>query len=250
MSSHLLVCSAALHEAALERAEVVDQAPDVGARVASLRRAITVVLCVERLGPLPRLLVLRVQTCGRGIGEVLLATKEGGRSSLRGMPVDEGGLVLEVKDEPQFDARVGDDDLDAVRGGQGEGTRDVRVLIHVERAPDVAVRTATTASRLAFRGTLGLNGTLDQCEWCTAAGVHRDQNVVAQLASQRQEVSVLRLLALNEDEDLWTSGLLAPSTWRTRPSPRTHRLVDVMRSAAAANCCAERIGVAPYRPAR
>jgi len=209
------------------------------------------VLLVEVLSSPPRVVESLVQLIGRRRREVLLTTEKLGRPILSGVTVDVGRLILEVDDEPQLDARIRHHDLDSVRTGELDGVCNVGMLINIEHAPNGGIAPAPAPVGLALGLALRCHCTLDESEGRPTTGIDGDKYVVSKKATQRQEVAVLRLRTLHQDENLGPRGILPSPLRPTGSSPRTHRPPEeVMRSAAAANCCAERIGVAPYRPAR
>lgn len=61
------------------------------------------------------------------------------------MSTEVGSLILEVKDEPQLDARIGNGQADAIGFSLLDGLSHIRVRINVEHAPDLVVGSTPTS---------------------------------------------------------------------------------------------------------
>lgn len=165
------------------------------------------------------------------------------------MTVDVRRAVLEMEQEPQFKAGVGDRQTDGMPTRQGDRIRQPRVLVHVEDAPDLIMGTASSAPGVPFRPALCFDGVLHELERCAAKGVDRYQHPIPMSSSPVREIAIFGRETLHEDEKLQTLSRRCRPPRRRRAFPQRGP-TDATSRAVSANCCSERMGVAPYRPAR
>jgi len=87
-------------------------------------------------------------------------------------------LVLVVEDEPQLDARIGHDDLDAAPCGEVERRGHVGMDVTVEHAPHGVLGPTTAVLRVSFGFLLGGDGALYEGHRRAASSVDGDDDVV------------------------------------------------------------------------
>lgn len=83
-------------------------------------------------------------------GEGLLAAEQRFRPCLRRVTIDVSGLILEMEQEPQLDARIRHRKLDAMRPGECCGAGQVVVRVDVVEAPDLVVRSVSAATGIVI----------------------------------------------------------------------------------------------------
>lgn len=171
------------------------------------------VFTVKRLGAEASIVVSLVQAAGRSGSEVLRALEQLGGATLSLVPVDGGGLVFEVKDEPQLDAGVGHHDVHAVLARERQRLGHVWMNVAVEHAPHRVVGAASPAAGLSIRGVLLCDGTLDKCERRSTSSVDRDDDAVAKVTPQWKQVAVLGLGPFNQYQQLRSWTFLALPAW-------------------------------------
>ena len=180
------------------------------------------VFVIEGLSAMAGVVMELVQTTGSIDCEVLLAPEKLGRPTLSGVSINRCGLVFEVEDEPQLDARVRHHDLDAVLARQPKSLGNVRVDIAVEHAPDGVVGSASTAAGLPLRFLLSGNSPMNKRDRGSAKGVDSDDDVVSKVTSQREKVAVLGLRSFDQHQQFRSQAFLAtPARW-SRGSPWRH----------------------------
>ncbi len=113
----------------------------------------------------------RLESLGVGDAKV-------GGEALGLVAVECGGLVLLVEDEPEFEAGIGERDVDPASAGLGDGLFEVRVLVDVEDAPDLVEVSTLLASASPVR-SLMFASALDEAEWRHAGLGEVDVDVVA-----------------------------------------------------------------------
>lgn len=118
-----------------------------------------------------------------------------------GLEAIEGAIdVLEVKDEPEFEAGVGIGEIEVALVRPVEGLLDFGVFIAVEDAPDVV-----EAPAAAFHPFFSLAGVADDASGIGAGDAAGDDvdpgRREASVATQGVEVEGLGLVALADDED-------------------------------------------------
>jgi hypothetical protein len=147
------------------------------------------------------------------------------------------GVVLEMEDEPELNARVRDSQIDVVPVGKVDSPSEVGVLITVEDAPDLVMGAPAPSPRFASLGSLRLDCSLDELQGAAAKGIDLDQYLIAVLAAPICEVLLLGTKALDECEQIEQNcGFRGPSLrWPARPSLAQLGSPDVMSSAEASN---------------
>lgn len=227
-------------------ADPIDQSPHVAAGVAHRRRAVTNVFGIERNSAGLGMVVALDEDprCGRGEG--LATAEEAGRASLSIIAADPCGLLLEVQDEPQFDARVRQNDVDAMTFREAERGRDVRVLVSIEDSPYFVEGAASRVRCFSLSFEFHIGGSPHEGERVVPFGrVDGDEHPVAEVPSPRQEVAGFGLLAFDDDvQGVQVRWLPGTSRWAAAAA-KAHDWSEVISSAAATNSCAEMIGVAP-----
>ncbi len=124
------------------------------------------------------------------------------------------------------------------------------MLVSIEDTPHLIVRTATPARRIPGFSSLGLDGPVHERKRRAVEAIDSDQHGIAVGAPPVDEVAILGSLALGENEQL-ALRLSNPSAAEFSPGDPGGQLSPaVIRDAAATNSSCERMGVAPYRPAR
>ena len=141
--------------------DLVNEFPHSAAGVRPRGSAVAEVLVIERNGsglgvwePLGQLLK-------RVIVEDLVALEQLLGECLGGVPLNMGGVVLEVEDEPEFDARVGHGHADTVGEGLLHGGAHIRMLVDVEHAPVLIAGAPTSALCLPGFVALLLDSVVD-----------------------------------------------------------------------------------------
>ncbi|MEJ7765303.1 MAG: hypothetical protein WKF86_07395 [Acidimicrobiales bacterium] len=87
-------------------------------------------------------------------------------------------LVLVVEDEPELDARIGHDDLDAVPCGEVESLGHAGMDVTVEHAPHGVVGPTATVLCVSFGFLLGGDGALYEGHRRAASSVDGNDDVV------------------------------------------------------------------------
>ena len=167
------------------------------------------------------------------------------------MSADRRCPILEVDEEPQFDAWVGDCDLDLVAAGLVDRCRDIGVLVDIEHAP-VLVRRPGCRAALSppGRGLPLLPGCGPVDERCGHAVevVHDHAHACPMFPVPVVDVVDFRFASFGENDDhRQVVGLTRRpfSAWdSTQPTS------VATSSAALSNPPEMRIGVAPYQPSR
>lgn len=144
------------------------------------------VLAVECLGARASVFVQFVHATGRRGSEILLAPEQLGGATLSRVPIDGGGLVCEVEDEPQLDARVGHHDVHTVLVRESECLGHVWMDVAVEHAPDCVVSAAPPATELSLGVVFSGDGSLNESERRSTSSVNSDEHVVSEVAPQWQ----------------------------------------------------------------
>jgi len=138
-------------------------------------------------------------------GEVLLVSREmTSEPALGALPLKVGGLVLEVQQRPEFEARIRDRQVDAIVARLLAGVRKVRMGVDIEDAPDFVVgqERIAPAPRLPLRLLLALGGEFDQGLGYAGAVVdlHHDEPV-AERRTEGTEVTPFRAAPFAENEN-------------------------------------------------
>ena len=164
--------------------------------------------------------------------------------------VDGRVLVLKVKQEPEFYTWVRDADVDA--GGRGELQRPghVGMLIDIKDAPVFAISVTAAAPRRLEISRAPHGSLLDERQRRSVEVVNGDDDPLSVRPAPVREVDRLGLLAFCEDKDRMSLGRIGDSSLRLTAAFGAHPGLPVALSATSANSSAERIGVAPYLPAR
>jgi hypothetical protein len=161
-------------------------------------------------------------------------------------------LILEVEDEPELDAGVGEGEADLIAYRESDCLFYERVLVAVKDAPDLVVSAPAFLCCFACLGALCFHGSLDKLQWAAPERIYRDIDPIAVSPVPVSEVLLFCAFSLDEREQLKSEcGPGNASSRRPYPFAPVHGWSpEVVRSAAASNSWRERIGVAPYRPAR
>jgi hypothetical protein len=112
------------------------------------------------------------------------------------------GLVLEMKDEPELEARVRYGQIDVVPVREVDGSGEVGVLVAIEDAPYLVVGPPAPSPRVASFGPLGLNCSLDELQGAASIGVDLSPYSVTVLAAPIREIELLGTKALYEHEQI------------------------------------------------
>jgi hypothetical protein len=147
------------------------------------------------------------------------------------------GVVLEMEDEPELNARIRNSQINVVPVSEVDGPSEVRVLITVEDAPDLVMGAPAPSPRFASLSSLCLDCSLDELQRSAPIGIDLDQYSVAVLAAPICEVLLLGTKALDEYEQIEQDcGLRRASLWwPARPSLAQLGSPDVMSAAEASN---------------
>jgi len=137
-------------------------------------------------------------------------------------------VILEVEKSPELKAGIGDRELDPVVARLLAGVRKVRMLIHVEHAPDFVIRQELVPP--ALRVALGLpfprRRSLHEGLWDTALVVDLDYHQgIAEGCAEVLEIPGLGDAAFADDKDAslrFPSGNTAPKILGTSPFSSTH----------------------------
>lgn len=209
-------------------------------------------LLVEEAGPHNRFIGVSGQDV-ESIGcQRLAAAEQVPSSALCRRPVEVGRLILEMEDEPQLDAGVRDCELDPVAPRQVNCLLEVRVIIDIEDAPDLVVRPPPRTASLQSVSALSSYRLLDELERAAMITSDRDQGSLSAPLRPVGDIPLLGSFSFDEDQEFPSDGVSgnAPPRWTTGSPWAQERLPDVISSVTAANSWRERIGVAPYLPAR
>jgi len=117
-------------------------------------------------------------------------------------PFEVTGLILEVQDEPEFEARVRDGQVDAVAVSEFEGLGEVRVLVAIENAPDLVVRSATAFPGVTSFGALCFHRMFHELQRTASVRVDGQEDPIAVPAVPVNEIKLLSATTLDEDEEL------------------------------------------------
>ncbi len=119
---------------------------------------------------------------------------------LRLPAVDEGVLVLEVKQEPKLHARVGDSKTDIVAHSEINSGHEVRVIVTVEHTPDLVMGpTSLTFGVVGFL-PLSLNCVLNELQRSAAERVDAYAHLVAVSTVPVDQVHLFGSATFYEDE--------------------------------------------------
>lgn len=105
-------------------------------------------LDVQVPGSLARVVKTAVEEVHRLSRQILFTPKKFRRSRLGLMSADVGGLILEVEDEPQFNAGIGNGQADPIVFRFLDSLPHVRMRIHIEYAPDLVMSPSSASSLL------------------------------------------------------------------------------------------------------
>lgn len=128
--------------------------------------------------------------------------------------------------------------------GERYGVGYMWVFVDVEYAPNLVVRTPTTALRLSRLAALSANRVFDQLERAATKWIDGDEDAISISAPPVREIKLLGAQTLDEDEHLKT--LRGRGNMPRGRSTFAQDLSPVAISwAVSANCWSERMGVAP-----
>jgi len=199
-----------------------------------------------------RFVVAIGERCERWLGEDFRAAEKLFSAPLRCVAFQIGGMVFEMEDKPEFKARVRDGQVDAMLLCEVDGLGEIGVLVTIEHAPYLVVGSPAPLPLVPGFDSLRLYCSFDELQRTATVVVYLDPHAVTVLAVPIGQIDFLSSKTLNEHEQLRQQcGLRgAPSRWAARPAVTQLRSPDVMSSAETSNSRCDRIGVAPYRPAR
>ncbi len=132
-----------------------------------------------------------------------------------------------------------------------DGLGEIGVLVTIEHAPYLVVGPPASLPSVPGFDSPRLYGSLDELKRGATVVVYLDPYAVAVLAAPICQVDFLGTKTLNEHEQLGQqSGFRGAPVRAARPAVVQLRSPDVMSSAETSNSRCDRIGAAPYRPAR
>jgi len=208
------------------------------------------VLLIECLRTAPGILIPAHEISQCGSRRSLPKLEQITRLALRVCAVDYCGLILEVQDEPQFYARVGNRNADPRCGGKFQRSVNVGMLIDVEYTPIIAVCVTASSTGCTKIDSTPSSGRFDKLQRSAVKFIDGDDNALTENTTPVRQVDRLCLQTFSEDQDgPALSGARRPPLWLTA-ALLVHSRSPTALSATSANSSRARIGVAPYLPAR
>ena len=124
-----------------------DERPDTGTRIAGRGPAVSLVFLVEVLGSLCRALVPAFEFSERRRRQILVAVRQSPCATLDRMSINVRRLILEVQNQPELDAWIGECEMDPVAPRKGTSFVKVRMVVAVEDTPGLIVGAPLAALR-------------------------------------------------------------------------------------------------------
>ncbi len=130
------------------------------------------------------------------------------------MSINVGGLILEMQNEPEFDAWIRERELYPVAPRKVTSFSKVRMVVAVEDTPGLIVGAPLASLSLAIALLLGLNCALNEVKWNARLRVQANIHSLAVVSPPKDEVLLFSSMSLREYVQFQAHGILRDSALR------------------------------------